>query len=553
MPVISTVRTIKLAFASILAALLLCAAIGTTAASANTGSLSADKSTFTFTASANKVNTIKVTYTAFALVVEDTVSSGTVGAGSGCTQVNYRKISCPTTTIIAINMDMGDLVDKLTMGSTALIPPHVTTTVENVGAVTGGAGPMTIYATDAGGGSVVGGTSYDNIYVTDVAKNINGGAKDDQITIVNSIVTPPTAEFSYSVDGGDGADLIDASNSTASLEYLGSEGTDVVLGSKSADEFQFGFDRDLVFGNGGDDRFYDIYQGDPNESARSEIWGGPGDDTFNDRFPKKHEVTHFEGGPGNDRVTYATTCPDPDWCPDVKITFDDLADDGAMPFGGGTEGDHFHLSVENIGNYGALPSMNQMGGDDQLFGSPKPNTIFGHGGNDLIEGGDGDDTLDGGNGDDVIDSGGGSDAVNGGAGSDTIDNAQDGYGTDTVSGGLDYDTFLASGSGDTYDGGSETDTISYESHGSGVNVDLTGSSGSDTTTLIENVIGSEFADTIIGNEDPNDVYGGDGDDTFSLAEGGIDRVTCGGGVDSVVVDIDDEIVDPEDCESVDIQ
>lgn len=529
---LASVRHIRVAtIALALTVMLLVAA--TSANAANLGSLSSDDKTFTFTANANAVNTVKVSYVAFALIVEDTATGGTVTAGGGCNQVTSKKITCPTTKLQEINMDMGNLADKLTMGSTALIPPHVTTTVENVGAVTGGDGPMVIYANDqTGSGSILGGPGYDNIYMTDITRNIDSGAKDDQITIKNTITTPSNQEASYWVIGGAGADMIDASESTASFWYYASEGTDVVLGSKSADEFQFGHDRDLVFGNGGDDRFYSMYAGDPAESDRSEIWGGPGNDVFTDMSPDVNEVTHFEGGPGIDRVTYMTG-QEEQYRPDVMITFDDLADDGAISWGEGpSEGDHYHLSVENIGNYGELPDNNQMAGDDQLNGSAKDNMIFGHYGNDLIDGGDGDDYLDGGSDDDTI---------------------TGGEGLDSGFGSTGNDTFVASGDGDTYEGGLGDDAISYESAGDGVIIDLIDSGGSDSTLNIENATGSAYADQFIGNDDPNVVDGGSGDDTFSLVGGGADTVTCGDGFDTVTVDSSDSFTDEEFCEAINVE
>lgn len=524
-------------------AVILLLSFASTSSAANVGSMSADRTKFTFLDNSGATNTIKVTYSAFTLFVEET-ATGTVTASTGCTQVNSKKISCPTTTLLDIDMDMGALVDKLTMGTTALIPPHVTTTVKNVGAVTGGDGPMTIYATDGGTGNVVGGSSYDNIYVTDVAKTILGGAKDDQITIKNSIVTPPNIETSYSVDGGTGADMIDASDSTASLMYFSSQGTDVVLGSQSADEFQFGHDRDLIFGNDGDDRFYGQYAGDQAEADLSEIWGGNGNDVFTDMAPQTAEVTHFEGGPGSDKVVYFTGSGETER-PNVKITFDDLADDGAILFGDESEGDHFHLSVEDIGNHAQLNDANQMGGNDQLFGSDKPNRIFGHNGYDYIEGGAGDDYLDGGSHDDIVDGGAGDDTISNV--SDTIDNF------DTSAGGEGDDLFIAVGDGDSIDGGTGLNEVSYaQTTEVDKVIDLATGSGSDTLVSIQNATGSTGADDFLGSDEPNVFDGIGGDDEFAVAGGGVDRITCGAGADSVIADANDVIVDPAECEVVDI-
>jgi Ca2+-binding RTX toxin-like protein len=70
---------------------------------------------------------------------------------------------------------------------------------------------------------------------------------------------------------------------------------------------------------------------------------------------------------------------------------------------------------------------------------------------------------------------------------------------------------------DTLDGGAGVDSASYGFAPSGVVVDLaagTGTgNGSDTLIGIENLEGSFFADTVIGDLGPNVISGGSGDDT----------------------------------------
>ncbi|MDO1559002.1 M10 family metallopeptidase C-terminal domain-containing protein [Brevundimonas sp. 2R-24] len=116
-----------------------------------------------------------------------------------------------------------------------------------------------------------------------------------------------------------------------------------------------------------------------------------------------------------------------------------------------------------------------------ITGTAFGDTLRGLGGNDTLNGGDGDDILDG------------------------------GRGTDTLS------------------GGAGVDTASYSTARAGVTVDLSvtvaqntgASTGSDTLSSIENLIGSAFSDTLTGDAGANEING----------NGGIDVLNGGGGND----------------------
>ena len=79
---------------------------------------------------------------------------------------------------------------------------------------------------------------------------------------------------------------------------------------------------------------------------------------------------------------------------------------------------------------------------------------------------------------------------------------------------------------------------------------VTAASVTDTIANFENVVGSDFADTIIGDDGPNSFWGGKGPDMLTGA-GGDDMLmgergndTANGGVDSDTCDAETEI----DCE-----
>lgn len=155
-------------------------------------------------------------------------------------------------------------------------------------------------------------------------------------------------------------------------------------------------------------------------------------------------------------------------------------------------------------------------GSDLVLGGPGTDTLFGKRGNDRLDGGPG--------GDDFLDSGLGDDTVAGGPGDG--DQVIGGVGNDHLSGGPGEGDVLEGDLGkDLIDGGPAAhDTASYALAGSGaifldgigVEVDLGAGTaegdGEDTIRGIEDVVGTPFADTIAGDAQPNDLYGGSGID-----------------------------------------
>ncbi|MDP2128878.1 MAG: hypothetical protein Q8K97_16040, partial [Pseudohongiella sp.] len=105
-----------------------------------------------------------------------------------------------------------------------------------------------------------------------------------------------------------------------------------------------------------------------------------------------------------------------------------------------------------------------------------------------------------------------------------------GKGNDNFAGNAE-DTFFYGGAGaDTIDGGAGIDTAGYQHSPTGVTVDLTklvfkgGDAEGDSLKNIENIIGSAFADTLVGDNNNNRLTPGAGND----------NVSGGGGTDTVV-------------------
>lgn len=115
-----------------------------------------------------------------------------------------------------------------------------------------------------------------------------------------------------------------------------------------------------------------------------------------------------------------------------------------------------------------------------------------------------------------------------------------GSGDDSFIGGAGDDTLLGGLGDDTLDGGAGNDTASYRTAAQAVQVTLatqnaaqnTGGAGIDTLRNIEHLIGSDFNDSLTGDNNPNRLSGGVGNDTLV---GGLGNDTLDGntGIDTV--------------------
>lgn len=219
--------------------------------------------------------------------------------------------------------------------------------------------------------------------------------------------------------------------------------------------------------------------------------------------------------------------------------------------------------------------------NDTITGDGNNNVLTGGNGLDTLHGGDGADTLNGSNGDDTIISGLGADANNGGGGlHDLVDYTDSNLGVvidlraggvgnsghaqgDTWSGvedvtgstfgdsifgstaanillgGLGNDTLYGSAGADVMNGGGSTDDFAdyYLSSGA-VFINLLAGTASgghaqgDTLFGIENLTGSDFNDTLTGNNLVNFIFGGVGNDTLN-GNGNGDFLNGGAGNDTL--------------------
>jgi Ca2+-binding RTX toxin-like protein len=206
-------------------------------------------------------------------------------------------------------------------------------------------------------------------------------------------------------------------------------------------------------------------------------------------------------------------------------------------------------------------------GIHQISGSNSGDTLIGDAADNFLEGRPGNDTIDGGGGSDMIsfqsassavdiDLALGSSTLTGGLGTDTwtsIEDIRGGDFGDTLRGDGADNTFDPGPGADTMDGGSGTDRVRYDRSPGAVQVNLAAGTAldgfdsdtvaagiqsyTDTLVSVENVRGSVFADTFIGDGANNVFEGWAGDDTMDGGAGSSDRADYRGSPAAVIVNL----------------
>jgi len=249
---------------------------------------------------------------------------------------------------------------------------------------------------------------------------------------------------------------------------VGTRYGDVLQGDEGTNILDGQSGNDWLFGWGGTDYLY-------GGAGTDYLSGGDGADTLSGGLG----TDVLNGNDGNDTADYSYAT--------VGMMVS-LATGTAQQISA-TPGDNDTLSgIENVtgGNSG-----------DWLQGDDAANTLDGGNGNDVLTGGSGNDWLMGGNGDDTLEGGAGADYMNGGFGNDTA-------------------VYVNSNAAVTID--------LVSGHGTG------GTAEGDYLSLVENVAGSSYADTLTGNAVANVLTGLSGDDTL-LGGGGDDILEGGQGKD----------------------
>lgn len=381
------------------------------------------------------------------------------------------------------------------------------------------------------------GSEYDDILIGDAGNNILMGVPgNDQLFGADGADTLVGGAGRDTLDGGAGVDTASYSGSNEAVTVdlsagLGAGGDadgdqfstiENVVGSRYGDRLIGNAEANLLNGGRGADT----------------LTGGAGADTL-------------MGGDGSDMADYSTSTTG------VVINLST-----GQTEGGDAAGDVFEF-IENL-------SGSQ--GHDALTGDSSANTLLGNEGDDSLVGAGGNDRLDGGEGDDALDGGTGADTLTGGAGVDTVSYAASAaavqvnlstgvgkggdaegdrlqgienlLGTDAndnftgnadanrLDGGKGDDTLEGGQGADTLVGGVGRDTASYAGAQASVTAHLkqaqlnSGEASGDSYSEIENLLGSQYADTLSGNDDDNLLSGAAGDDRLA---GGLGADTLAGG------------------------
>lgn len=303
------------------------------------------------------------------------------------------------------------------------------------------------------------------------------------------------------LDGGEGADVLDGGAGNDDL--IGGDGNDELYGGEGDDTLDGGEEADVLDGGNGND---DLAGG----SGDDELFGGAGDDVLNGGGG----LDVLDGGDGNDQL-YASSGDDELYGGEGNDVLNGGSGADVIEGGNGVDQASYKFSSEGVQvDLGAgtatggtaqgdmlndIEDLKGSGYSDSLIGDAGANSIYAQDGNDSLSGGSGDDRLYGEGGDDTLNGGEGDDRLIGGEGADHMD------------------------------GGAGEDQVSYSTSLVAVDVDLargTGLNGEahgDTYVSIENILGSEFGDTLTGDEAENRFYGGGGDDFIDGGDGA-DRI-----------------------------
>ena len=342
----------------------------------------------------------------------------------------------------------------------------------------------------------VGGTDFDDILRGDAGNNVLFGNGGDDLLIGR---------------GGDNY-------------YEGGEGTDTYVGGTGSGDGQWdkisyiretgGSGITATFLGGGDVSIVDTYGNTETGSGIEEVKGSRYDDTF----IGSSDGESAEGSEGNDTFDMGGGWDEVDY----QHEADEGGTQGVIVNLSGTTivinrgfGDETVLAGQAIDSFGDTDTLSGVEAvygtrfDDFIAGGAEDNYLRGDNGNDVLSGNGGHDSLDGGDGDDLLVGGSGENFFEGGAG------------TDEYWGGT--------GTGD-----GEWDKISYEREtgGSGIvatflgngNVSVVDTYGNtESGSGIDEIKGSQYADTFIGSSGNDSAEGMGGADFFSLG-GGFDHV-----------------------------
>lgn len=390
--------------------------------------------------------------------------------------------------IDGFDLDMGkrqkDTWDEVDFG-TATVP----VTVDLAAGTAVGEGTDTLLNIE----DVVGTAQDDTLSGSDLSNEINGGAGNDVVSGAGGDDVLKDSKGDDAYDGGEGIDVITFNLSTESVHVdlstgtATGQGTDAITGVENVAGSLFddqitgddgpnllngGYGSDTVEGGAGDDALR-------GNRGNDDLSGGDGADVLSPHRGK--DATH--GGEGDDIVFGS-------WDTDTHN-----GGPGVDTINYSTS--HDELDLDLTAGTATADATDQLTGFENAVGTNQSDHLVGDAGDNRLDSGRGVDEITGLDGNDVILSG------------------------------ADHDRdFIAGGVG--------TDAVDYSMAPRRVVVDLragfSDGTGNDLLLSIENLVGSPFSDDLRGDDEPNDVLAGEGDDVIELA-GGDDSVDGGPGTD----------------------
>lgn len=387
----------------------------------------------------------------------------------------------------------------------------------------------------------------------------------------NDYIVFEGAPGAVDIDGGAGFDIIDFSKATGGVSVIINGTSSTGVSVKNGEFYAGSFFNDTFYGTEAKDVIATL---DGNDI----LYLGGGDDLVDAGLGDDY----IDGGSGRDEVDYSAA--------KGSVTID-LSLTVAQNTGFGVD---TLISIETLDGSEFADVISGDAAENWIYGRGGGDFIAGRGGKDILYGDDGNDYLSGGAGADLLVGGAGIDLADyadassgitaflGGTqfntgdavgdiyntiegfrgsvyadilGGDGTDNRIEGYdGNDWLFGGAGYDTLLGGAGNDVLNGGDGADTLnggagldvaSYREAKSGIRLDVfatTGNQGEaagDILIDVENIWGSDFADTIIGSDTGGQVYGfggndvldGRGGDDIFYGADGADIMTGGAGAD----------------------